>query len=99
MIALLSYCLTQQKTNKVIFSYLINEKMFIYIKFVADRLLKQLLCEPLYNVENPFDFMELISLQGKTNFFEKRVGEYQKKGVMDSLTNTNAYTFSENEDF
>ena len=76
-----------------------SEKMFIYIKFVADRLLKQLLCEPLYNVENPFDFMELISLQGKTNFFEKRVGEYQKKGVMDSLTNTNAYTFSENEDF
>jgi ribonucleoside-diphosphate reductase beta chain len=53
-----------------------------YIEFVADRLLQELGNEKVYNVSNPFDFMELISLQGKTNFFEKRVGEYQKSGVM-----------------
>ncbi len=53
-----------------------------YIEFVADRLLVALGCEKIYNALNPFDFMELISLQGKTNFFEKRVGEYQKAGVM-----------------
>jgi ribonucleoside-diphosphate reductase beta chain len=53
-----------------------------YIEFVADRLLVELGNEKFYNVTNPFDFMELISLQGKTNFFEKRVGEYQKAGVM-----------------
>jgi len=58
--------------------------MVQYIKFVADRLLKELLCEKVYNVENPFDFMENISLEGKTNFFEKRVGEYQKMGVMNT---------------
>lgn len=50
--------------------------MSTYIKFVADRLLSQLKCPKLYNVQNPFEFMELISLDGKTNFFEKRVGEY-----------------------
>lgn len=54
-----------------------------YIEFVADRLLVALGCDKVYKVENPFDFMELISLQGKTNFFEKRVGEYQKSGVME----------------
>jgi ribonucleoside-diphosphate reductase beta chain len=53
-----------------------------YIEFVADRLLLALGCEKVYNAVNPFDFMELISLQGKTNFFEKRVAEYQKSGVM-----------------
>ncbi|XP_072045435.1 ribonucleoside-diphosphate reductase subunit M2 B-like [Amphiura filiformis] len=53
-----------------------------YIEFVADRLLLELGCDRIYNVENPFDFMENISLEGKTNFFEKRVGEYQKSGVM-----------------
>ena len=53
-----------------------------YIEFVADRLLVELGCEKFYNTPNPFDWMELISLQGKTNFFEKRVGEYQKSGVM-----------------
>ena len=54
-------------------------------RFVADRLLTALGHPKLYNTANPFDWMELISLQGKTNFFEKRVGEYQKKGVMASL--------------
>ncbi|XP_075225839.1 ribonucleoside-diphosphate reductase subunit M2 isoform X2 [Lycorma delicatula] len=53
-----------------------------YIEFVADRLLVELNCPKIYNVENPFDFMEHISLEGKTNFFEKKVGEYQKSGVM-----------------
>ena len=56
-----------------------------YIEFVADRLLVALGHKKLYNTANPFDWMELISLQGKTNFFEKRVGEYQKRGVMASL--------------
>ena len=53
-----------------------------YIEFVADRLLVALGCQRIYNVTNPFDFMEMMSLQGKTNFFEKRVAEYQKAGVM-----------------
>jgi ribonucleoside-diphosphate reductase beta chain len=52
-----------------------------YIEFVADRLLVSLGNEKVYNTANPFSWMEMISLQGKTNFFEKRVGEYQKAGV------------------
>lgn len=52
-----------------------------YIDFCADRLLVALGCEKYYNSTNPFDWMEMISLQGKTNFFEKRVGEYSKSGV------------------
>lgn len=52
-----------------------------YIEFVADRLLVELGCEKVYNVTNPFDFMTIISTEGKTNFFEKKVGEYQKVGV------------------
>lgn len=59
-----------------------------YLEFVADRLLVDLGCSKVFNSENPFDFMANISLQGKTNFFEKRVGEYQKAGVMDSTENT-----------
>merc|ERR1711920_855303 len=59
-----------------------NELMTRYIEFVADRLLTALGHSKLFNAVNPFDWMELISLQGKTNFFEKRVGEYQKAGVM-----------------
>ena len=58
------------------------DMMCQYIEFVADRLLVALGCSKTYNAGNPFDFMELISLQGKTNFFEKRVAEYQKSGVM-----------------
>lgn len=53
-----------------------------YIQFVSDRLLIHLECEKVYNVENPFSFMENISIEGKTNFFERRVGDYQKAGVM-----------------
>ena len=58
------------------------ELMCQYIEFVADRLLGALGLPKVYNVENPFPWMDLISLQGKTNFFEKRVGDYQKAGVM-----------------
>lgn len=55
-----------------------SDKMGQYIEYVADRLLKQLGYAPYWNAENPFDWMEHISLEGKTNFFEKRVGEYSK---------------------
>lgn len=62
-----------------------NSKLMTqYLEFVTDRLLVELECEPVYNVTNPFDFMDLIGMEGKTNFFEKRVGEYQKAGVMNS---------------
>ena len=61
------------------------ELMCQYIEFVADRLLSELGCPKYYNSTNPFDFMEMISLQGKTNFFEKRVGDYQKAGVMSNM--------------
>lgn len=70
-----------------------------YIEFVADRLLVELGCAKVYNATNPFDFMEMISLQGKTNFFEKRVGEYQKAGVMDSSKGEDKPKFSLDEDF
>ncbi|MES2560348.1 MAG: ribonucleoside-diphosphate reductase small subunit [Bacteroidota bacterium] len=68
-----------------------------YIEFVADRWLSELGYARIYNATNPFDFMEMISLQGKTNFFEKRVGDYQKAGVMTG--NKDAQTFSLEEDF
>ena len=67
-----------------------------YIEFVADRLLVSLGCAKIYNTTNPFDFMEMISVQGKTNFFEKRVAEYQKAGVMSERTDN---VFSLDEDF
>ncbi len=67
-----------------------------YIEFVADRWLVELGCPKIFNSANPFDFMEMISLQGKTNFFEKRVGDYQKAGVM---ANKDAQVFSTGEDF
>ncbi|KAF3826345.1 hypothetical protein GH733_008870 [Mirounga leonina] len=62
-----------------------------YIEFVADRLMLELGFGKVFRVENPFDFMENISLEGKTNFFEKRVGEYQRMGVMSSPTE-NSFT-------
>ena len=73
-----------------------SDLMTQYIEFVADRLLVELGCEKVYDATNPFDFMEMISLQGKTNFFEKRVGEYAKAGV---LTGKESQTFSLDEDF
>ncbi|NXX93655.1 RIR2 reductase, partial [Centropus bengalensis] len=62
-----------------------------YIEFVADRLMLELGFNKIYKAENPFDFMENISLEGKTNFFEKRVGEYQRMGVMSKPTD-NSFT-------
>jgi ribonucleoside-diphosphate reductase beta chain len=67
-----------------------------YIEFVADRLLLELGMKKVYNSTNPFDFMDMISLQGKTNFFEKRVAEYQKSGV---ANNNEGTEFSLDEDF
>lgn len=67
-----------------------------YIEFVADRWISELGYAKLYHTNNPFDFMEMISLQGKTNFFEKRVGDYQKAGVMSGKDNQ---VFSTEEDF
>lgn len=61
-----------------------------YIEFVADRLLLALGNQKYYNATNPFDFMENISLAGKTNFFEKRVGDYQKAGVMAGVKKADA---------
>ena len=71
-----------------------SEMMTQYIQFVADRLAVQLGYKKIYNVANPFDFMELISLESKTNFFEKRLGEY-------ALANKNGShdAFNFNEDF
>ncbi len=73
-----------------------------YIEFVADRWITALGYEKLYHATNPFDFMEMISLQGKTNFFEKRVGDYQKTGVWKHQNQTapaTANRFSLDEDF
>ena len=72
-----------------------SDLMSQYIEFVADRLLVELGNEKIYGASNPFDFMEMISIQGKTNFFEKRVGEYQKAGVLSG----DDQTFSLDEDF
>lgn len=71
-----------------------SDSMTQYIEFVADRLLVELGCKKVFNVSNPFDFMDMISIQGRTNFFEKRVGEYQKAGVMGG-----SKKFSIDEDF
>ncbi|HEX9150480.1 ribonucleotide-diphosphate reductase subunit beta [Flavobacterium sp. ZS1P14] len=68
-----------------------------YLEFVADRLLVELGCDREYNTSNPFDFMDMISLQGKTNFFEKKVAEYQKAGVMN--TDGDAQKISFDADF
>lgn len=72
------------------------DTMSRYIEFVADRLCKSLDVPPIYNAENPFLFMELISIPQKTSFFERRVSEYQRSGV---LTTTEENKFSMDEDF
>ena len=64
-----------------------------YLEFVTDRLLVELGCEKEFNSSNPFDFMDMISLQGKTNFFEKRVSEYQKAGVMNKEEEKDKFSF------
>ena len=75
-----------------------NSRMMAdYIEFVADRLLVSLGVPKMYNTQNPFDWMELISLQGKTNFFEKRVGEYAKANVGNDMEDM--HKFSMDDDF
>jgi ribonucleoside-diphosphate reductase beta chain len=74
------------------------DMMCQYIEFCADRLLVALTCPKFYNATNPFPFMEMQSLQGKTNFFEKRVAEYQKAGVMNKNNESNN-VFKLDEDF
>lgn len=76
-----------------------NDKLMSqYIEFVSDRLLVALGFQKVYLAENPFQFMENISMEGKTNFFERRVGEYQKAGVMDAKS-ADAHTFTLDADF
>lgn len=71
------------------------EMMSNYIEFVADRLLEALGYSKVYHTQNPFPWMELISLQGKTNFFEKRVAEYQKAGIMKGGNQEQKFTLDE----
>lgn len=76
-----------------------SDLMGQYIRFVADRLLVALGYNKTYNVTNPFDFMELISMEGKTNFFERKVAEYQKNGVMSGLAGGSNSAFTLDADF
>lgn len=78
-----------------------DDLMCRYVEFVADRLLVALGHGKMYGAVNPFDWMEMISLQGKTNFFEKRVAEYRKAGVGTSESSSSAATadFTIDEDF
>jgi ribonucleoside-diphosphate reductase beta chain len=79
-----------------------NAKMMTqYVEFVADRLLRELGLTKHYGSTNPFDWMELISLQGKTNFFEKKVSEYQKAGVLNTnpVEKHQFFEFNTNTDF
>jgi ribonucleoside-diphosphate reductase beta chain len=70
-----------------------------YLEFVTDRLLVELECDKVFNSSNPFEFMDMISLQGKTNFFEKRVSEYQKAGVLNSDKDGDSQKISFDADF
>jgi ribonucleotide reductase beta subunit family protein with ferritin-like domain len=72
-----------------------SDMMKQYLDFVADRLYVSLGYEKVHNTTNPFDFMQNIAIEGKTNFFERRVGEYQKAGVL----NKSVDTFTFDEDF
>ncbi|MEO8150939.1 MAG: ribonucleotide-diphosphate reductase subunit beta, partial [Bacteroidia bacterium] len=79
-----------------------NSKLMCqYIEYVADRLLVQLGCPKIYNAVNPFDFMDMISIQGKTNFFERRVSEYKRAGIntTSEMKESTAANISFDEDF
>lgn len=76
-----------------------SDLMSQYIEFVADTWLVELGYEKMFNSQNPFDFMDMISLKGKTNFFERRVADYQKAGVMNKSTDKEAPRFTISEDF
>jgi len=67
-----------------------------YLEYVTDRLLLQVGCEKEFNTKNPFDFMDMISLEGKTNFFEKRVSEYKKGGVISGERRRGKLVFDDN---
>jgi ribonucleoside-diphosphate reductase subunit M2 len=73
-----------------------NKLMNQYIEYVSDRLLSMFNIKPIYNSKNPFDWMEMISIQGKTNFFEKRVGEYSNKS---NPNINNSYNFKLSDNF
>ncbi len=76
------------------------DKMGQYIEFVADHWLNECDAPPIYNTQNPFEWMELISLEGKTNFFEKRVSEYQKPGLLlAQQSNTQSFTLTLDAEF
>jgi ribonucleotide reductase beta subunit family protein with ferritin-like domain len=70
-----------------------SDLMTQYIKFIADRLVVQLGYKKIYNVSNPFDFMELISLESKTSFFERRVSEY---ALANKIVDADVFELSEN---
>tara|TARA_R110002051_G_scaffold136596_1_gene209254 strand:- start:3580 stop:4563 length:984 start_codon:yes stop_codon:yes gene_type:complete len=77
-----------------------NSKLMTqYLEFVTDRLLVELECDKVYNSSNPFDFMDMIGMEGKTNFFEKRVSEYQKAGVLNSDKDGDSQKISFDADF
>lgn len=75
-----------------------SKLMSDYLEYVADALLKDLKCQPVYGTPNPFDFMVNIALQNKTNFFEKRVGDYVKSGVGNNKEQ-NSLSFGDEDDF
>ena len=76
-----------------------TELMSIYIEFIADRLLTALGVPKVYNASNPFEWMEMISMQGKANFFERRVGDYQKTGVMSLVDGGDSHKFELEAEF
>ena len=76
-----------------------TELMSIYIEFIADRLLTALGVPKVYNASNPFEWMEMISMQGKANFFERRVGDYQKTGVMSLVDGCDSHKFELEAEF
>ena len=73
------------------------ELMSQYIHYIADRLLLMFGLEKVYHTENPFDWMEIISVQGKTNFFEKRVGEYSNKAHTNITKANNNISFDDDD--
>ena len=77
------------------------DMMSEYIEFVCDRLLVDMGVSKIYHARNPFEWMELISMEGKTNFFERRVAEYAKAGVVGSISNgaQENHTFALDDDF
>ncbi|KAH6776946.1 ribonucleotide reductase 2A [Perilla frutescens var. hirtella] len=99
--ACLLYSLLRKQLNWQRVHLIVQEAVEIETEFVCDALPCALIgCPRAYNVENPFDWMEFISLQGKTNFFERRVGEYQKASVMSSLQDSSKnFEFKLDEDF